>query len=157
LFVTDRLPTDAAGAAKQAIWGATFPATAASNVTRTIHYSKGNAIVDGIWQPGAGMPPGGKTLYVLAYALEEDHIASVPQRAVRFSVGDAGPVAGSPCTVTADSSGTTSPADRVQACSNPYSALACISEHCRALCLSDADCATGQCKLHQDLGVQSCD
>jgi hypothetical protein len=156
-FVTDSLPTDAAMAAKQALWGATFPATGSSDSTRTVLYSRGHAIADGVWQATAGNPPTGTTLYFLAYALEQDHIARVPEQAVRFRVGDAGVVQGVPCTVTPQASGAVSPAARLQACTNPNSALACVSNQCRALCLSARDCTTGQCTLHQDLGIQTCD
>lgn len=157
LFVTESLPTDAAQAASRAIWGAIFAKTSSSDVTRTIRYSQGKALLHGVYQETAGTPPRGRTLYALAYAVDGDRIISIGQQAVRFSVGRAGASAGDDCVASADSTGTVTPAARAAACSNPYRVLACLADHCRDLCLAETDCTVGHCVLHPELGVKACE
>jgi hypothetical protein len=153
LFVTKQTFFDAAELAAGAIWGAVSPKSPPSSEARTVRWSQGHAIVNGVWQPDAGTPPPDTDLFAAVYAVDGDHIVAANDQLLSFRVGTGWPLPGDAC----DGPDTGMASTSNGACANPTMVLTCARGACVQLCLTTIDCPTGTgCGYDSDLGLLYC-
>lgn len=142
---------DAAEFAQHAVWGAISPETAPSDQTRTVRWSDGRAIVDGVWQETAAPLPDDTDLFVALYALDGDSIVQVGDQLLRVRIGTAWPNPLDPCM------GIRSSEDETGGCLNPTVSMTCVGTTCRQLCLGPGECLSRtQCAYDSVLGLMYC-
>jgi hypothetical protein len=127
LLVFDAVPATTWEMMDRAIWGYASPEDAVPEV----RWIDGRSIVDGEWQPDAGIPPFDKSLYLLVQVLSWGDLEA-QSTLVPFRIGSGWSQPDDPCTSSSSIFGD---------CFNPTSVLICHEGRCRIACASHLDCS----------------
>lgn len=156
IYVAEALPKYAAQIDKYAIWAAALPEVSAAQANRSVRWSDGVRVSEGVWTSEQADPKLPATLHAVVYAVQGQNVTHASEYALTFRIGGAFPLPGTACSTSVTLGNIASTAGFSE-CTNPEAFMGCVAGECRSLCLSNGDCPPGEyCYLQQGLGIRIC-